>query len=60
LELIHQPDPSDRIRAGKAVLAGKKLLKDLIKEADELVSIFTAAIKTSKVNHKSKIPNRKF
>ncbi len=59
LELIHQPDLSDRIRAGKAVLAGKKLLKDLIKEADELVSIFTAALKTSKTNYKSQIANRK-
>jgi four helix bundle protein len=51
LELIHQPD--------KAVLAGNKLLKDLIKEANELVSIFTAALKTSKTNYKSQIANRK-
>jgi len=48
LELIHQP-PSLPARAGdKAVLAGKKLLKNLIKEANELVSIFTAALKTSR------------
>ncbi len=42
-------------------LIHKKLLMDLIKEANELVSIFTAALKTSKINHKfrSKIPNRK-
>ena len=42
-------------------LIQKKLLEDLIKEANELVSIFTAALKTSKTNHKfkSKIPNRK-
>ncbi len=42
-------------------LIHKKLLMDLIKEANELVSIFTAALKTSKINHKfrSKISNRK-
>jgi four helix bundle protein len=49
-------------------LIHKKLLKNLIKEANELVSIFTAALKTSKTNHtrpatpfgrESKIPNRK-
>ncbi len=40
-------------------LIQKKLLKDLIKEANELVSIFTAALKTSKSNNKYKIPNRK-
>ncbi|MEE9604043.1 MAG: four helix bundle protein, partial [Candidatus Scalindua sp.] len=40
-------------------LIQKKLLKDLIKEANELVSIFTAALKTSKTNNKYKIPNRK-
>jgi hypothetical protein len=28
-------------------------LKDLIKEANELVSIFTAAIKTSRINRNS-------
>ena len=39
-------------------LIKKTLLKDLIKEADELVSIFTASLKTSKVNYKYKIPNR--
>jgi len=31
----------------------KKLLKNLIQEANELVSIFTAAVKTSKTNPKS-------
>ncbi|MBC8554390.1 MAG: four helix bundle protein [Candidatus Brocadiales bacterium] len=31
-------------------LISKELLKELIKEADELVSIFTAALKTSKAN----------
>lgn len=31
----------------------RKLLENLLKEADELVAIFTAAIKTSKRNHKS-------
>jgi hypothetical protein len=46
-------------RVGIVVLAGKKLLMNLIKEANELVSIFSAALKTSKTNHKSKIPNRK-
>ncbi len=40
-------------------LIQKKLLKDLIKEANELVSIFTAALKTSKTNNKLRIPNRK-
>ncbi len=40
-------------------LIQKKLLEDLIKEANELVSIFTAALKTSKTNNKNKIPNRK-
>ncbi len=40
-------------------LIHKKLLKDLIKEANELVSIFTAALKTSKTNNKLRIPNRK-
>src|SRR3989304_1628511 len=35
-------------------LIQKKLLEDLIKEANELVSIFTAALKTSKTNHKFK------
>ncbi len=40
-------------------LIQKKLLEDLIKEANELVSIFTAALKTSKTNNKYKIPNRK-
>ncbi len=40
-------------------LIHKKLLMDLIKEANELVSIFTAALKTSKTNNKYKIPNRK-
>ncbi len=50
LEFIHQPD--------NAVLAGKKLLEDLIKEANELVSIITAALKSSKTNNKYKIPNR--
>jgi four helix bundle protein len=34
-------------------LIHKKLLKNLIKEANELVSIFTAALKTSKKNRKS-------
>ncbi len=58
LELIHQP-LSDPARAGdKTVLADKKLLEDLIKEANEFVSIFTAALKTSKTNNKYKIPNR--
>ena len=40
-------------------LIHNKLLKDLIKESNELVSIFTAALKTSKTNYKSQIPNRK-
>ncbi len=35
-----------------------KLLKDLIKESNELVSIFAAALKTSKAKYKSKIPIR--
>ncbi len=34
-------------------------IEDLIKEPNELVSIFTAALKTSKANYKSQIPNRK-
>jgi four helix bundle protein len=34
-------------------LISKELLKDLIKEANELVSIFTAAIKTSRINRNS-------
>ncbi len=34
-------------------LIHKKLLTNLIKEANELVSIFIAAIKTSKTNYKS-------
>jgi len=37
-------------------LIRKQLLKELIKEADELVSIFTAALKTTKAKHKYKIP----
>ena len=45
LEFIHQP--------GKSVLAGKKLLKNLIKEANELVSVFTAELKNIKKNRKS-------
>jgi hypothetical protein len=40
-------------------LIHRKLLKDLIKEANELVPIFTAALKTSKSNYKSQIANRK-
>lgn len=40
-------------------LIHKVLLKELIKEANELVSIFTAALKTSKANYKYKIPNPK-
>ncbi len=40
-------------------LINNKLLKDLIKESNELVSIFVAALKTSKTNYKSQIPNRK-
>lgn len=40
-------------------LIHKKLLNNLIKEANELVSIFTAALKTSKMNRKSQISNRK-
>ena len=40
-------------------LINNKLLKDLIKESNELVSIFAAALKTSKANYKSQIPNRK-
>ncbi len=40
-------------------LIHNKLLKDLIKESNELVSIFVAALKTSKTNYKSQIPNRK-
>ncbi len=35
-------------------LMRKGLLKELIKEADELVSIFTAALKTSKAKYKNK------
>jgi hypothetical protein len=31
---------------------------DLIKESNELASIFAAALKTSKANYKSQIPNR--
>ncbi len=34
-------------------LMDKKLLEDLIKEANEFVAIFTAAVKTSKTNYKS-------
>ena len=34
-------------------LIHKKLLKDLIKEANELISIFTASLKTSKINRNS-------
>ena len=33
-------------------------LKIVEEESDELVSIFTASLKTSKVNYKYKIPNR--
>ena len=40
-------------------LIHNKLLKGLIKESNELVSIFAAALKTSKANYKSQIPNRK-
>lgn len=40
-------------------LIHKRLLKELIKEADELVSIFVAALKTSKANDKHKITNCK-
>ncbi len=40
-------------------LIQNKLLEDLIKEENELVSIFTAALKTSKTNNKLRIPNRK-
>jgi four helix bundle protein len=40
-------------------LIHNKLLKDLIKESNELVSIFVAALKTSKTNYKSQIPDRK-
>ena len=40
-------------------LIHNKLLKDLIKESNELVSIFVAALKTSKTNYKSQITNRK-
>lgn len=39
-------------------LMHKKLLEDLIKEANEFVSIFTAALKTLKTNKKHKIPIR--
>ncbi len=39
-------------------LIHKKLLKNLIKEANELVAIFTAALKTSK-KYKSQIVHRK-
>ena len=35
-------------------LMRKGLLKELIKEADELVSIFTAALKTSKAKYNNK------
>jgi four helix bundle protein len=35
-------------------LIQKKLLEDLIKETNELVSIFTAALKTSKAKYKLK------
>lgn len=34
-------------------LMDKKLLEGLIKEANEFVTIFTAAVKTSKTNYKS-------
>ncbi len=40
-------------------LMRKGLLKELIKEADELVSIFTAALKTSKAKYKNKSSNLK-
>ena len=40
-------------------LMRKRLLKELIKEADELVSIFTAALKTSKAKYKNKSSNLK-
>ena len=43
---------------GDLELIHKRLLKELIKEADELVSIFTAALKTSKAKYKYEIPNR--
>ncbi|MHC4268601.1 MAG: four helix bundle protein [Planctomycetota bacterium] len=43
---------------GDLELIHKRLLKELIKEADELVSISTAALKTSKAKYKYKIPNR--
>ena len=38
-------------------LMDKILLENLKKEARELVAIFTAAVKTSKINRKSKIVN---
>jgi len=41
---------------GELGLIRKQLLKELIKEADKLVSIFTAALKTTKAKHKYKIP----
>jgi hypothetical protein len=34
-------------------LMDKKLLEGLMKEANEFVAIFTAAVKTSKTNYKS-------
>ena len=40
-------------------LMDKKLLEGLIKEANEFVAIFTTAVKTSKIRHKSQIVSRK-
>ena len=39
-------------------LMDDKLLENLMKEANELVAIFTAAVKTSKINCISQIANR--
>ncbi len=44
---------------GDLELIHKRLLKELIKEADELVSIFTVALKTSKAKYNDKSSNLK-
>jgi len=40
-------------------LIRNKLLKGLIKESNELVSVFVAGLKSLKTNYKSQISNRK-
>jgi hypothetical protein len=51
--------PERTVRYGRAQIAYFiNKLKIVEEEADELVSIFTAALKTSKANYKHKISNR--